>query len=331
MAYHKYRTLSEVVSTVNPSMRLPRDTVIDAILLKCQIEITNGSGAPWSGTGLDVLQAIEELRVISDGTNVHYAVNGPDIALMNGYDGRYGANAPGLRATGSVADGASQSFEYLLPLNEGDLLAVTKDSLELKAVFRDEIAADIGVSDVAIIPSVSENVYTPQEFAGIYGSNLEMSAEPKVYALNAQIQANSEITGVLDLPTSTLLRRGMLQFRDASGVLGAADPLRWGLVVTAPDRRELVNVDWDTFRGIQDFKYDIAGAAPAGTAIIDYSTEITGDGFGLRGWKWTKGDYELAVRTNNAGSLRYISFEHVVNPSVFENAGGAVLENRPGF
>ncbi len=330
MAYHKYRTLNDTLSTVNPTVRLPRDTVIDALLLRCQIEVTNGSGASWTGTDLDMLKALEELRVISDGTNVHYAINGPDLAMLNAYTGAYGGSHPGSSAI-TIANGEAGTVDLVLPMNEGDLLAVMKDSLELKGVFASSIAADLDVTDVSIVPTISENVYTPQEFVSIYGANAERAAEPKVYALSTAIGANTELTGVLDLPTSTLLRRGLCQFRDASGVLGAADPLRFGLIVTAPDRRELVNVDYAAFRGAQDFKYSAGGALPAGTVNIDYASEVTGDGFGLRGWRWTKGDYELAVRTNNAGSLRYVSCEHVVTPEVFEGMDGAVLEGRPGF
>lgn len=330
MAYHKYRTLNDTLSTVNPTVRLPRDTVIDALLLRCQIEVTNGTGSSWTGTHLDMLKALEEIRVISDGTNVHYALNGPDIAMMNAYTGAYGGTHPGSDEI-TIANTEAGTVDLVLPLNEGDILAVTKDSLELKAVFASAIAADLDVTDISITPTISENVYTPQEFAAMYGAELERSAEPKCYALGAQIGANTELTGVLDLPTSTLLRRGVCQFRNGAGVLGAADPLRFGLIVTAPDRRELLNVNYATFRGMQNFKYTAGSALPVGTVSIDYASEVTGDGFGLRGWRWTKGDYELAVRTNNAGSLRYVSCEHVVTPEVFEAIGGAVLEGRPGF
>ena len=124
--------------------------------------------------------------------------------------------------------------------------------------------------------SISENVYTPEEFVAKYGANLEAAAEPKVYALVSSVAANTELSGVLDLPTGTLHRRGVMTFTDASGVYGNAEPSNVGLVVTSPDRRELLNVDWATLRGIGNFKHCVAGAAPAGCAIFNYCSGSLG-------------------------------------------------------
>ncbi len=68
-------------------------------------------------------------------------------------------------------------------------------------------------------------------------------------------------------------KRGVMTFTDASGVYGNAEPSNVGLVVTSPDRRELLNVNWATLRGIGNFKYCVAGAAPAGCAIFNYAQE----------------------------------------------------------
>ncbi|RXE56407.1 hypothetical protein ABH15_10000 [Methanoculleus taiwanensis] len=328
--YSKIRTLSDTLTLNKTSVNLPKDAVIDALILKVSLTIANAFGGAYSGTGLDILKALQEVRVISDGSTVHYALNGKDIAILNAFDGLYGGAAVAAD-TVSVNDSASTTETYTLILNEGDILAVTKDSLELKAVFDTTITTGVTVSAATITVSISENVYTPEEFVAKYGANLEAAAEPKVYALVSSVAANTELSGVLDLPTGTLHRRGVMTFTDASGVYGSAEPSNVGLVVTSPDRRELLNVDWATLRGIGNFKYCVAGAAPAGCAIFNYAQEVSADGYGLRGWRWTKGDYQFSVKTANAGTLRYISCEHVVNARAFEAAERAMIEGTAGF
>lgn len=328
--YSKIRTLSDTLSLNKTSINLPKDAVLDAIIMKVSLTIANASGGAYSATGLDVLAALQEVRVISDGSTVHYALNGKDIAILNAFDGLFGS-APVAKDTVSINDSASATKTYILVLNEGDILAVTKDSLELKAVFNTTLATGVTVSAATITVSVSENVYTPEEFVVKYGAGLEAAAEPKVYALSTGITANTELTGIIDLPTGTLHRRGVMTFTDSSGVYGNADPGNVGLIVTSPDRRELLNVDYPTLRGILAYKHVVEGAPPVGCAIFNYAMEVASDGYGLRGWRWTKGDYQLAVKTANTGTLRYISCEHVVNARAFEAAERALIEGTPGF
>jgi hypothetical protein len=284
--YSKIRTLSDQITLTHTSINLPKDAVIDALVLKVAITISNTSGADYNGTGLLALKALSELRVISDGSTVHYSLNGQDIGILNGFDGLYGA-ASVIKDSFTIANGANATKTYTLILNEGDILAVTKDSLELKATFTTTLATNVTVPACTIQVSVSENVYTPQEFVAKYGPNLEGAAEPKVYALSQAITANTELTGILDLPTGTLHRRGVLCFLDANGIYGNAEPTNVGLIVTSPDRRELLNIDWATLRGIAHFKYAVEGASPAGCAIFNYANEVTNYIYGLRGWRWS--------------------------------------------
>jgi hypothetical protein len=328
--YSKIRTLSETLSLTKTSINLPKDAVIDAIIMKVSLTIANASGGAYSATVLDILKALQEIRVISDGSSVHYALNGKDIAILNAFDGAFSA-APVAATAVSVANGESGTYEFVLVLDEGDILAVTKDSLELKAVFDSTITTGVTLSAASIIVSVSENVYTPDEFVAKYGANLEAGAEPKVYALSTSITANTELTGVIDLPTGTLHRRGVMTFMDSDGVYGGAEPSNVGLVVTSPDRRELLNVDWTTLRGMLAYKYVVENAPLAGCGIFNYAAEVACDGYGLRGWRWTKGDYQLSVKTANAGTLRYISCEHVINARAFEAAERAIIEGTAGF
>ena len=72
--------------TIAPSstdqLDLPRDHVIDDILLRFHFSYS-ASSAPslW-----DILRAIQEVRVVSDGSVVHWALRGDDIYVLNYYD-----------------------------------------------------------------------------------------------------------------------------------------------------------------------------------------------------------------------------------------------------
>ncbi|MHC1601715.1 MAG: hypothetical protein ACXQS4_00645, partial [Methermicoccaceae archaeon] len=94
----------------------------------------------------------------------------------------------------------------------------------------------------------------------------------------------------------------------------------------SPEERDLYSISFATAQLIDRQQYDVA-AAVAGVAVIDYATEITNDGLGLRGWRYNKGDMQLTAKTSAAGSVRYISHEHVVNTAVVDAqdmGGGAV-------
>ncbi len=323
--YSKYRTLSAGLSLTNTSIDLPRDAVIDQVVLKLAITVANASTTvPYAGTVENLLRAIQEIRVISDGSTVHYALSGADVAILNAYNSKYGF-APKLDDAVNLAAEASGTFTYYLRLDEGDILAASKDSLEMKIVVNTAIATDVTITALVGTTTIVENVLTPEEFVASYGANLEYAAEPKVYALSASVTASSEITNVLDLPTGSLMRAGILQFC-TGGLAGSVDPSKVGLIVTSPDRRELLNVDWGTLRALNASEADVAGAAPAGVALINYAKDVTADGYGLRGWRFTKGDYQIVAKTDNAATLRYISLEHVVNSTVFDTAERAVLE-----
>lgn len=323
--YSKYRTLSTALSLTNTTVNLPRDAVIDQIVLKLAVTVANASeSVAYAGTNEAILRAIQEIRVVSDGSTVHYALSGADVAILNNYNSKYGI-APAIDSAANVAVSTSTVFTYYLRLDEGDILAANKDSLEIKIVVNPAIATDVTISALTGTITIVENVLTPQEFVESYGANLEYAAEPKVYALQATVNSSSEITDVLDLPTGSLMRGGILQFM-TGGLAGSVDPTTVGLIVTSPDRRELLNIDWGTLRAINASEYDVNGGAPAGVALINYAKDVTADGYGLRGWRFTKGDYQIVAKTSNAATLRYISLEHVVNSAVFDTAERAVLE-----
>lgn len=320
--YSKIRTLSETLNLNRTAINLPRDGVLDALILRVQMKIHNGDTDPWVGTIFDLLKGLEEIRVISDGTVVHYSLSAQDVAVLNAYDGKYGDKAP-LSSAVTIAADAVYNLDVPLILNEGDILAVAKDSLELRVNWNTSPITDLAVTESKIIVTETINIPTPEELIGMYGGGFEMAAEPKVYALSASVAASTELSPCLDLPTGTLLRRAILR------TSGAPDSV--GLIVTAPDRREMLSCDYVTLRAMQGYMYTVAGAPPANTAVLDYGASVAADGFGLRGWRYTKGDYVLAMKAAAPITLRYISCEHVVNTAHFEAAEYANIEHRPGL
>ena len=325
--YSKYRTLNQTLSLINTRIDLPRDAVLDQLVLKIGVTVANGSAtAAYAGTNEAILRAIEEIRVVSDGSTVHYALSGADIALLNRYNSKSGF-APALSGEVAIATSESKSLTYYLRLDEGDILAASKDSLELKMIVNPTITADVTITALTCTVTLVENVLSPEEFVTSYGPNLEYAAEPKVYALTVPVTASTELTSVLDLPTGSLARAAILQFINSStGLAGGKDPSAIGLINTSPDRREVLHVDWATLQQINASEYDLGATVLPGVAMLNYAKDVTCDGYGLRGWRFTKGDWQIAAKGANAATLRYVCLEHVVNAGVFDQAERAVLE-----
>lgn len=324
--YSKYRTINQTLSLINTRIDLPRDAVIDQIIMKISVTAANANTTDdYTGTNEALLRAIQEIRVVSDGSTVHYALSGADVALLNRYNSKSGF-APALGTAITVAKSGNATFTYYLRLDEGDILAAAKDSLEMRIVVNPAITSDVTISALTCTVTLVENVLSPEEFVATYGPNLEYAAEPKVYALSVPVTASSELTNVLDLPTGSLARAGLLQFIDpATGLAGSVDPTAIGLINTSPDRREVLHVDFPTLQAINTSEYDLGAALP-GVALLNYGKDVTNDGFGLRGWRFTKGDWQIAAKGANAATLRYVCLEHVVNAAAFDAAERAVLE-----
>jgi hypothetical protein len=322
--YSKYRTLSDVINLLKTSIDLPRDAIIDQILLKVTMTVANAGATTWTSTNEALLRAIQEIRVVSDGSTVHYALSAADVVVLNAYNSKNGFAA---KIDSEVSIEASEDITkvFYLRLDEGDILAASKDSLELKTFTNPTIATDVTITALTITTTIVENVLNTQEFVASYGANLEFAAEPKVYALSVSVPAGSELTNVLDLPTGSLLRAGVLQFCQ-NGLAGGVDPSAIGLINTSPDRREILNVDYPTLRALNAAEYDLGGGAPSGVVLLNYGKDVTSDGYGLRGWRFVKGDYQITAKTATPATLRYISLEHVVNAGVFDASDGAVLE-----
>jgi len=323
--YSKIRTLNDDITLAKTRIDIPRDAVIDEFFIKFSITVENGGDTAWTATNEDVLKAVEEIRIVSDGSTVHYALSARDAVLLDTFNSPDGY-APDLKGDVSVDASESKTFDYILRLDEGDILAVSKDNLEMKVIVNSGLDTDVAVTGLTGVVSIVENVLTPEEMIANYGPNLEFIAEPKVYALSAGVNVSTDLQSALDLPTGSLHRAAILCFINSDGMIGGVDPTKIGLVNTAPDRREVLNVEWDALRSFNAANYDLGGAPPAGVARLDYAKDVTTDGFGLRAWRFTKGDWQVAVKTSNAATLRYICLEHVVIPAVFDAQERARLE-----
>lgn len=327
--YSKKRTLAEQLTLVNKRMDLPRDAVIDKVFLHVSLTLKNEDTTnDWTGTYGAVLERLKELRIVSDGNNVHYALNFNDLAILNYMDYQgCSLNPDGALTVGKAAE---KDISFVLVLDEGDILAVTKDSLEISIDVDTAVSASPAVKITALTATVTleENIFTVPEFQATYGAALEASAEPKITTISKSFDASDELREFLDLPTGTLLRRTVLLISDTSGKRGGADPAKIGLVRTTPERSETYTVHYPTLREFNRRQYRV-DTLVAGAVLIDYGSEITNDPYGIRGWKYNKGDYQLAVKSAAEGRIRYISCEYVVNTKAFDVAARAIMEQTP--
>jgi hypothetical protein len=308
--YSRKRTLTERITYTNKTIDLPRDAVIDAILLRCYIVLSNSGASAWNGTYEDVLKAIKEVRVVSNGTNIHYALTGNDVAIVNYYDKASKSVNPDDAV--SVGAGASASFEILLTLDAGDIIALEKDSLKLTIEFETSIATNVSLdtSNSYVEVTLEEDVYAPDE-------EIPIAGEPKVYALEKSFATLGELSEVLELPVDTLLHRAFLVFKDGTGARSDSVDEKYGIIQTSPERIELYNIGYNTARLYDKQEYNL-DAALTGVSVLDYGEEVTKDGLGIRAWRLNKGDLQLALKTSANGTVRYISHEFVVDTELVD-------------
>jgi hypothetical protein len=324
MAYLKKRTLSNSFSLTNKNIDLPRDAVIDKIFLKCTVKMSNASTtADFNGTNADFLKKISTIRVFSNGSNVHYSLTGLDLAVVNYMDHEGITINPDGAIKVEKQDDLTVSF--VLVLDEGDILACLKDSLTFNVEVNPAVATNVTISEFSGVVTLEENVMTAAEFTAIYGAAAENAAEPKVTVIEKGYNVSGELTEFVDLPTGTLLRRSIFINSDANGVKGNADPSKMGIIRSTPDRSEIFTCDVPTLKEINKMDFRV-GTGIGGVFVVDYGREITNDEFGLRGWKFVKGDYQVAYKSAAAGKLRMINVEYVINTAQFDAVQTAMRE-----
>jgi hypothetical protein len=323
--YSKRRTLAEAISLTNPMVEIPRDAIIDSIVLKCTVVIHNAAVGAYTATLQKILDCLTSVRLVSDGNKVHYSLSGSDLAILNYYRNEsIGADPDAAITAAGGADSAAYTF--LLTLDEGDILAALKDSLELTVETKTAVDTDVTLKTFSCTVSISENVMTTAEFVAAYGQDAVNSAEPKVTAYEKGFDISEELRECFDFPTGTLLRKAFWIFKDTSGVRAGSLPSKIGIIRTTPDRSEMFTVDYPTIQMINEQQYLLHNGYIPGVVALDYGKEITNDSFGIRAWKFNKGDYQAAIKAAAAGKLRYVSVEYVVNTPTFDALSRALIE-----
>ena len=319
----KLNTASKLINFANPSIYIPSNALLDAIALKFTLTVKNTGSAKATPKMTDLLSAITEIKLTTDATNVHYAVNGLDVARLNAFDCHTGDGAVLNMTCPEIAASGEGTIAFTLFLDQGDILGAQYDSIELKVLFKQvEFATGLTITAATVNVTTVEVILTEAELQGMYGKDLEYFAEPKVVAYTKTNAANSEMCGFADLPTGTLLRRAMLTFSSV--------PEKFGVIATTPDLQNLMEVDWQTYRDIDAFKYHCNGNCPANTVMIDYGSQLAANGQGLYAWNFRLGDYQIASKNAEETTMRYISCELIPkNQAAFEQLG--VLETPYGI
>jgi len=306
MPVRKNVTLDKTL-TIAPNytdqLDLPRDHVIDDILLRFNFSYS-ATSAPslW-----DVLRAIQEIRVVSDGSVVHWALRGDDIYILNYYD---------QQGSVPVSIDASKAI-VTLRLATAEILANLKSDLKLSVRFGSAIGSLTSFSG-SVTVSVEQLVYDPDEFQAHYGPGLENMTEPKVAAEETALTAGTQYQVVSELPVGNLLKRTVVVTYDSTGAFSDAvvDRLR---LMNKPGSQELFNEVWSVIGDKDMSEYQLSQRL-TGVVFVDYGVDVTEDNLGLRMWRVAKGDITLESRNNASGKARLIHEEIIVNTQALDAA-----------
>ena len=306
MPVRKNVTLDKTL-TIAPNytdqLDLPRDHTVDDLLLRFNFSYS-ASSAPslW-----DVLKAIQEVRVVSDGSVVHFALRGDDIFILNFYDQQ-----------GSVPVSIDTSKAIVtLRLATAEILANLKSDLKLSVRFGSAIGSITSFSG-SVTVSVEQLVYDPDEFQAHYGPGLENMTEPKVTAEETTLVAGTQYQVVSELPVGNLLKRTVVVAYDSTGAFSDAvvDRLR---LMNKPGSQELFNESWAVMGDKDMSEYQLSQRL-TGVVFVDYGVDVTEDNLGLRMWRVAKGDITLESRNNASGKARLIHEEIIVNTQALDAA-----------
>ncbi len=306
--YRRKRLLSKKITPSNNAMSIPRDGVIDAVILDCKLVVSNGGASAWNGTYEDILKALELINLASNGTQSHWNVSGLDVAIINFYD--YAGKTVDPDGSVSVGAGASQTFNIQLKLY-GPVFALFKDSLELRVTFNTSIASNVTLdtNNTEIEVTLDETVYEfEDEIFAQYGENLRHAYEPKVRAITASLTANTELEDAIELPVgNVLLNRGFI-VASTGGSRSNSVIDKFAVTKVAGSAETMYVMKFSSSQELDKHQYALDSAI-TGVTVLDYANEM---GAPLRGWLFSKGDIVLQSKNASSGNLRYISEEFVV-------------------
>ncbi len=306
--YKRKRLLSKKITVSNNAMSIPRDGVVNAVILDCKLVVSNAGASAWNGTYEDILKALELINLAGDGTQSHWNVSGLDVAIVNFYD--YTGKTVNPDGSVSVGAGASATFNIQLKLY-GPIFAMLKNSLDLRVTFNTTIATDVTLDSTnsEIEVTLDEKIYDSyEELYAEYGENLVYAYEPKVRALTASLTANTELEDAVELPVgNVLLNRGFI-VTSSGGARSNSVVDKYAITKVAGSAETLYVVKFSSSQELDKHQYALSSAL-TGVTVMDFANEMAAP---LRGWLFSKGDIVLQTKNSASGNIRYISEEFVV-------------------
>jgi len=298
-------TLDDKITLTQKRIDLPRNGVIDKIALLFNLTLSNSDSSNAATVSMeDILNAIEEIRVVADANDIKYSLNGLDLAIMNYYD----TAAKSVKPTDSVSvpAGGTANLNFLLVLNAGEIHALAKEQLSLSINFNKSVTDKVNISDASVTVTLDKKVFEDaNEWVSYYSG---IFVEPKVWAMDKSFATLNELADLLPIPVGSISIRGFLIVSDSTGA--RADIVdKYAIIQTRPRRTELMKVDWQTGQELDKVEY-ILDEPLNGVTVIDYDKELVLGGFDLRNAEI--GLFKLALKTNAAGNLRYLSHEAVI-------------------
>lgn len=341
MAYNTFVTHTDVITLTKPIINVPNTGILDNITLRFRVTLKNNSASPITVTADELLNACPRLALKSDGNISHVDTSAYALALVNAFRETKSVSPFKRIGTTTVGANTTETKEFFLKINEGDILACNKKSLTLEVGFNANVKQNITIEAASVMPTYSMGVVedTEADLTSKYGDSAELAAEPKIYTMEVDVPANTTLTPVLSLQYGSLIRRAIICCHSLNTANGTASvvpnvtPDSIGLIATNPTRNILIDADAATFREKQDDQYFIDDIAnrPAGVFLLDFANTLAADGMGLKGWRLGVDDFRLAIKTPVPCRMRVIFIEHVVNTTAFDAGYMPILESPLGF
>ncbi|WP_456471677.1 hypothetical protein [Methanocaldococcus sp.] len=320
--------LDQQLNLNQTKINLPTRNIIDNIILTVTATYTNSDSTNAATlTNEQLLNAIQEVRVVSDGANVHYSLSMNDIAIMNYYD--TSGKAINLDETNSIAASGSLTKVFTVKLDGGDIFAGGKQSLDLSIVVNPAVSSTVSLTDLNIKVGIGEIVLEDiSEIEEIYGENLEFLVEPSITATEVNVSANTSFQGLVEIPAGNAILRSFYIAKDTNEVRSNSVIDQYGLV----DRNSTIYYKMDFTMGqhLDEQEYNVP--ALTGAVILDYAEELGGSSeifdeeFGLKAWNFVKGDYLDAFKLQNSGKIRIIRHELICGDGAKALADGEIEE-----
>lgn len=320
MQRRKY-VLDQVLSLSQTKIDIPTRNIIDAIILTVEATYSNSSGSDVTITDEDLAKAIQEIRVVSDGAVVHYALSLSDLLIINYYD--TAGKVPRLDSLNTIPASGTLTKRFTIRLDGGDIVAAIKQSLSISILTNKTISSEVSLQDLKIIPTIDEIVLEDvSELTELYGENLEEVIEPKVTAIETNVYPNTSFTGIVEMPTGNAILRSFYIAKNNTGARSDTIIDQYGMV----DRNStiLYKVPWATGQDLDRQEYNIDNIIK-GVTILDYAeemaegeSEIFDEEFGVKGWNYVQGDYYDAFKINETGKIRIIRHELILTDELKE-------------